>query len=276
MEEGLYPHRKPNLIFIFLLAISVLFMTTRFNEYVIGFKNFLFYLISPTPITSSKVINSSQRFSRNIKELVKAHQENIVLKKKLEQYARLENEFTHFKEENTRLRNIFNFLPTLSRKTVVATVVSRESNSWFQWVIIDKGKNSGIEIDAPVLAWENNSSCVLGRISEVFKDYSKVILVTNALSALPAMTEHSGHEGLLEGQNTNLVKLNYLIKENEIKIGDRIVTSPLSSVFPPNVLIGRIVEITPLDDDRFKSVLVDPAADMDNLKEVIVLIADQK
>ncbi|MCB4792656.1 MAG: rod shape-determining protein MreC [Elusimicrobia bacterium] len=249
-------------------------MTTRLNDYVIGFKNFLFYLISPTPIASSKVINSSQRFSKNIKELVKAHQENINLKKKLEKYARLENEYVHFKEENTRLRNIFEFLPILSKKAVVATVVSREPNSWFQWVIIGKGKNDGLVIDAPVLAWEKNNSYVLGRVGEVFKNYSKVILVTNAFSALPAMTGISGHEGLIEGQNNSLVKLNYLMKENDIKVGDKVVTSPLSSVFPPNILIGRMAEIAPSDDERFKSVFVEPGADINNLKEVIVLIPE--
>lgn len=274
MEEDFYSHRRSNLIFLFLLTTSVFFMTARLSDYVTGFKNFLFYLVSPTPVTSSKVINSSQRFSRNIKELVNARQENILLRNKIEQYARLENEYMRSKEENSRLRAIFKFLPTLSKKTIVGNVIGREPNSWFQWVMMDKGSSDGIVIDEPVLVWSNNRFCVLGRIGEVHKNHSKVILITNALSALPAMIDKTGQDGLLEGQNSNLIRLNYLIKGSDTKIGDMLVTSPLSSVFPPNILIGQIIETATSDDERFKSVLINPCVELNNIKEVVVLVQE--
>jgi rod shape-determining protein MreC len=249
-------------------------MTARFSDYVNGTKKFLFYLISPTPEASTYVINASQRFSGNIKELVKAHQENIVLHKRLEQYAKFEDEYLSSREENIRLRNLFNFTPMLKKKTIAARVISREPNSWFQWVVIDKGTNNGIYIDAPVLVWAKNSFCVLGRIGEIYKNYAKVILITNALSALPAMIGSTGKDGLLEGQNNLYIKLNYLMKEDDIKIGESIYTSQLSSVFPPNILIGRVREIAPSDDERFRSVYIKTDADFNNLREVVVLISE--
>ena len=274
MEEDFNSHRKSNLIFLFLLAISLFFMTARFSDYVNGTKKFLFYLMSPTPEASTFVINSSQRFSGNIKELVKAHQENIILHKKLEQYARFNDEYMRSRDENARLRNLFNFAPTLKKKTIAARVISREPNSWFQWVVIDKGSKDGISIDSPVLMWSKNSFCVLGRIGEVFSNYSKVILITNALSAMPAMLGSNGKDGLLEGQNNLYLKLNYLMKEDDIKIGENIYTSSLSSVFPSHILIGNIREMAVSDDERFRSVFVKTVADLNNLREVVVMISE--
>ncbi|MBN1622272.1 MAG: rod shape-determining protein MreC [Endomicrobiales bacterium] len=276
MNEEFHPHRKTNLIFVFLLTFSIFLLTARLGSYVKIIKNFLFYVIIPTPRFAANVYQASHNLSSNIKGIVKAHQENQKLREMLEYYRLLEDEWAQIQEENIRLKNVFNLSQFKNKKIVVAKVVSREPGSWFQWIIIDKGKEDQLFIDAPVLTWQDKKLCALGRIGEVFNESSKVILITNALSALPVLIEPVREDGLLEGQNAFRLRANYLTPKKKFALGNKVVTSPLSSVFPPGIMIGSIVDFAESEDERFSSVEVESIVNFNNLREVIVLIPEGK
>ncbi len=272
MEDLFHTRRASNLSFAFLLALTVFLLTAHLTGYIHLLKNFLFYVISPAPVTASKVVMSSKDVGSTIKELVRVHQENTALRKMLQDYEKLDSEYHGALEENSRLRALVKFPAPPGTKPVSARVSGREPESWFQSIIIDRGSDAGIVVDAPVLAWRGSKPVVLGRVSEVHGDSSEIVLLTNPLFSTPAQIRSTAEDGLLEGQNSPYLKMNYLLIEGKAAIGDEVVTSPLSSVFPQGIAIGTIRDITPLANEPFKSAVIEPAVNINSLREVVVLI----
>lgn len=271
MIDEILSFRRSTFIFLLLTAINIFLLTAQLSKYIRGFKDVLFYILLPSPANASKAINSFQEVSYDLKELVRVHQDNIVLRERINDYMKLESDWKRAFEENKRLREIIGFPEYFSKSFVVSNVITREPHFWYQWIIIDKGKNSGIRIDAPVVAASNNTLAAVGRVSEVYESYSKVVLITNILSALPIIIKSSGEDGLLEGQNKDLLKINYLVPKKHFKVNDKVVTSPISTVFPAYVSVGRIKKRIDIEDESFSSAIVEPAINFNKLREVMVV-----
>ncbi|MBN1824154.1 MAG: rod shape-determining protein MreC [Endomicrobiales bacterium] len=274
--EDFLTRRRSSFTFLFLTAINIALLTAHLTGYVGTIKDLLYYVLFPAQDVSARIVRSGQKFSQNVSEVINVHQENAKLKKMLEKYAYLETEYRRFFEENERLRNLVNFPKYWERKQVAANVITREPQSWFQWVIIDKGADDGIYLDVPVVAWVRNSPAVLGRVAEVYQNSSKVVLITNALSATPAQVKPHNEDGLVQGQNSQYLVLDYLLPESRVLVGNEVYTGTLSSVFPPGVLIGKISDFAPSESDEFKSAVIRPAVNFSSLREVVALVGTRQ
>ena len=179
------------------------------------------------------------------------------------------------KEENVRFRDILKFEVPARNKMFAARIVSREPGSWFQWVIIDKGRADGLSIDVPVLVIKDNRLCVVGRVGELFDHSSKVVLLTNALFAMPSMAASTNEDGLLEGQYGPLMRINYLPAKKPLTVGELILTSPLSSIMPERAVVGKVKKMLVTEDETFASAIVEPQVNLGDLREVIILVPER-
>jgi rod shape-determining protein MreC len=273
MEETV-SRRNASYIFILLFSVNIFLLTANLTSSVRTLKYFIYYVLFPSNAAASGIVDSLDKFSMNVKEIVHVHQENLELKQTVKRLIFLENESQQAREENIRLRSLVGFSSAKQTRSVVSRIIAREPGSWFQWITINRGKKDGIYLDAPVLAWADNRPAVLGRVEEVFEGSSKIVLITNVLSAVPGEIKTLNEDGLIEGQNGHRLKINYLVPETKIKIGDEVVTSPLSSVFPAGILIGKVMDFSTGDNETFHSALVKPAVNINNLREVVVVVAD--
>lgn len=271
MDEELTTSRRSTITFVVLLLVTLILLTAHLSGYVRTLKSFLFYVVSPAPETASRVIESGRSAGSDIADIVRVHEENFVLRRMLQRYAFLEDDFRRIREENERLRNLVAFPAQPGLRSVVAMVTLREPGSWFQSVMINKGKNSGIRADDPALTWIKGRPVVIGRVSEVYLNSAKIVLITNAMSAVPVELVSIDEDGLMEGQNGPVLRINYILPEGTIAIGDEVVTSPLSSVFPPGMLVGRVVDLVSTDDQNMRSAAVRPAANFNSLREMLIL-----
>ncbi|MCX5782321.1 MAG: rod shape-determining protein MreC [Elusimicrobia bacterium] len=277
MQEEYLPSRRSNLIFILLITINLFFLTSHLNVYVKTLKYFLYYIFNPSPSVAEKVVESSGNILKNISEIVNVHQENAVLRKEIEKYTYLEKDFLNISGENERLKKILNLDFPIKYKPIIARVIERESLSWFEWISIDKGYEDGLYSDAPVLAWAEERLVALGRVWEVYSRSAKIILITNVLCSLPVEIKDTKEDGLIDGKNNNILRLNYLLPESFLKPGDEVVTSPISQVFPAGITVGYVKEIfAPVKTSTLKEGTVKPAFISNSLKMVAVLISRQK
>lgn len=276
MEEEIASRRQANYAFLLLFTINIFLLTANLSAYVRTIKNFVYYMLYPSNFAAMRIVESTNKFSSSIKEIVNIHQENLALKEAIQKLAFLEPEWLSANAENLRLRSIVGFSAARRTRTVIAHIISREPSSWFQWITIDKGLNHGIYLNAPVLAWSEGRPAVMGRVEEVFVNSAKVVLITNVLSALPGEIKGLDEDGLVEGQNSHRLRINYLVPETKVKIGDEIVTSPLSSVFPPGVIVGKVSDFASSDNEAFRSAVIKPAVNFNNLREAIVVIKDKE
>ncbi len=276
MDEELTASRRSTITFVVLLVVSLVLLTANLSAYIRTLKSFLFYVVSPAPQTASRVIEYGRNAGREIAGVVRVHQENLALRRMLQRYAFLEDEFRRIRKENERLRSLAEFPSQPGLRSVVTMVTLREPGSWFQSVMINKGSDSGICIDDPALTWINGRPVAVGRVSEVYGDSAKITLITNTLSAVPVELVNIEEDGLMEGQNGPILRINYILPEGTIAIGDEVVTSSLSSVFPPGMLVGRVEDLVEAEDQNMRSAAVRPAANFNSLREVLVLTGKRR
>ncbi len=204
--------------------------------------------------------------------------------KKLFFYRETYDEYVRFKRQNELLKamliairenaqareryeKIQVFRSNQNYASIVANVIGRDPSNWNASLIIDKGRAEGIEVGQPVVS----PLGVVGRIFEVGHNTGKVILVSDPTFAVAAVVERSRENGLLTGTLQGVLRLQYLTDNADVKVGDTVVTSRLSTAFPEGILIGQITDVQASVNSHTVECLVDPAVDLSQLEEVIVI-----
>jgi rod shape-determining protein MreC len=150
----------------------------------------------------------------------------------------------------------------------VANVIGRDPSYWNSTMIIDKGLSNGVRQGMPVV----NASGVVGKIAEVGQDSSKVILLTDPQFSVAALIQEPRESGLVSGTLQGVCRMKYIRSDAKISVGDKVITSKLSSSFPDGLLIGEIISV---DEGANKSTvesLIRPAVSFSQIEEVLVIV----
>ena len=150
----------------------------------------------------------------------------------LEQQIRLDL----LEKDNLRLRRLLELKNSSKKNQVSAAVISRRSRDFWQQLELNKGSNDGVFKGDAVLG----PGGLLGIIENVTSTTSRVRLLTSPGTNLGVWIERSKVHGVLVGIGTNRPQLNFLEKTPNVKPGDVISTSPVSTLMPPNIPVGVI------------------------------------
>tara|TARA_Y100000589_G_scaffold249128_1_gene237168 strand:+ start:2644 stop:3393 length:750 start_codon:yes stop_codon:yes gene_type:complete len=142
-------------------------------------------------------------------------------------------------KDNYRLRKLLLIQNTSDNNKINASVISRNISSWWQTILLNKGSRDGVAIGDPVLG----PGGLLGIIEDTSFMTSSVRLLTSLESKVGVFTQRTNMHGLLMGEGSNLTKLVFYLKDIDIKVGDTIVSSPASTLLPPNIPIGIVESI---------------------------------
>ena len=149
-------------------------------------------------------------------------------------------------------------------------VVGSEPNPYLRYVTINVGASQGVEVGMPVVS---NGPGLLGRVAEVSPRASKVQLLTDPESAVAALLQISRVTGLVVGQPDGSLRMEYLPQDEEISVGDLVLTSGLGGFMPKGLVIGQVTEVRKMDYELFQAALVRPAVDFSRLELVLVITA---
>ncbi len=151
--------------------------------------------------------------------------------------------------------------------SMTANVVGRDPSNWNASLIIDRGQVDGIKVGWAVV----NPLGAVGKIVEVGRSTSKVVLVADPNFAVAALVQRTRESGLLTGTLQGVCRLQYLTDNADVKVGDKVITSKLSSAFPEGILIGMVIDVQAAVNSHTVECLVDPAVDMSQIEEVIII-----
>ncbi len=188
--------------------------------------------------------------------------------------GRLRSENAQLLQENTHLQELAaasgadrRLAPTLSEyvRSVEGRVVGFPPQNESQSVTINKGTRDGIGRDDGVV----DAGGVVGRIVEADPFVSKVVLITDYTSSIPAMVQRGRWWGIAKGNLTS-VRLEYISQDVPLRVGDRVVTGEARS-FHSGALIGIIKKIERSDTGLYQAAVVVPAADLNSLDHVVVI-----
>jgi rod shape-determining protein MreC len=172
---------------------------------------------------------------------------------------------------NERLRKLLDFKESVAIPVLPAQVVAEDASSWFRTVVIDKGSEDGLREGLPVVVAEG----VVGRTLQVAPYQSRVLLITDASSAVAALVQSSRTRGICRGEGEQLT-FDYALRREEIQTGDRVVTSGTGGIFPKGLPVGKVSSSYQAPYGLFQAVKVEPAVDFSRLEEVLVLLREER
>lgn len=170
-----------------------------------------------------------------------------------------------------RLERLLDLRSEVLAETAAAHVVGIESSQFrVVRVRVDRG-SAEVKPGMPVLA----AGGVVGRISRTFGPYSDVLLLTDPRSSIDVVLPRIGSRGVLKGvlpTGRYRCRIDYLLRQDEVRVGDVVLSSGLGSIFPRDVPVGKVVQIRKQAFGLYQEVEVEPAVDFGKLHEVLIVL----
>jgi rod shape-determining protein MreC len=200
-----------------------------------------------------------------------AHEENLQLRQTLAQVQVKLLEQQAQAMRAAQLEKILDLRERTPLRTVAATVIAGDATGIFRTLTIDKGSSSGLRKDMAVIS----PSGVVGRIVEPPPLYAaKVQLLIDREAAAGAIVERSGVGGVVVGSDRESelpLDLQFVSNLSDAKVGDRLVTSGLDSIFPRGITIGTLSKVDK-GVGLYKRIGVAPAVDFQEVGAVLVVL----
>jgi rod shape-determining protein MreC len=194
--------------------------------------------------------------------------ENALLTKEnnslIAQVASLKQE----QSENKTLRTQLDLLPRKQFDLIGADIVAQDPQGMLNWVLIDKGDDSGIKTGMVVIV---SDGILVGRVAEVYSHSAKINFLTNANSSINVLDLETGAKGIAKGEYGLGLILDMVTQTDTLNSGDSLVTSGLGGDIPKGLLLGKIKEIKLSVDKLFQGAIITPAVKYTNLNVLFVI-----
>ncbi len=211
----------------------------------------------------------------NIKDkyvaLVKLEEENAQLRKELDKLREQLDSYSRAYARNRYLETALEFKEQTSFPRKMARVVGKDPSFWFQTLIVDRGENDGV-VNGMVA---RNSQGVVGQVVQVSDNYSKILLANAPSSAIDAIVQSSRVRGILKGAGEKGYVLHYVLKNADVKVGDKIVTAGIGGVFPSGITLGSVSEVHSKRRGMFLDITVTPSVDFSRLEFLYINLSEE-
>jgi rod shape-determining protein MreC len=172
--------------------------------------------------------------------------------------------------EADRLAVLLNFRQSHGKVSMVmARVIGASAGTASHTVEIDRGERDGIRRNMAVITPDG----AVGKIIESYRDTAQVLLLSDKEGGAGAMLVNSRIQSPVKGTGEPMLSMSYVAAEDSVNAGDKIVTSGMDKIFPRDVPIGTVLDVK--QGNPFKQIRVKPAARLDRLEEVIVLLTQE-
>lgn len=200
--------------------------------------------------------------------IVNTSKQNEQLLKKVSTLENTIFELNEVEKENARLKKLLEFGKDIERKKVLAQVVGWDASNEFKVLRINKGKNDGLTLMAPVITMNG----LVGYVYRISNNYSDILTILDQNNRVDAIVESTRSHGIVEGISQFKCRLKYVIRTEVVKDGDVVLTAGLGEIYPKGIKIGTISNIDKENFGITQSIEVTPAVDFNRLEEVLVLI----
>jgi rod shape-determining protein MreC len=173
-------------------------------------------------------------------------------------------------DEADRLALLLNFRKSHQDVPMLgARVIGASADTSSQTIYLDRGERDGIRRNMGVITPDG----VVGKVIESYSNTAQVLLLTDKDSGVGAMLGDSRIQSPVGGTGEPLISMKYVANDDVVKIGERVVTSGMDRIFPRDLPVGTVTEVKA--GNPFKQIRVRPAANLEQLEEVIILLTLQ-
>ena len=215
--------------------------------------------------------NSTGNLWHNYFYLRGVRAENRALKDQIEQMRLEQVRLSEDAAQAHRLQTLLAFKEQYIAKTVAAQVIGTSGSDLSRIVYLDKGENSGLRRDMAVITADG----IVGKVVEVFPSVSKVLLINDQSSGVGVILEKSRLQGVLRGTSNGEVVLERVMSDEQVPVGENVLTSGGDQIFPKGLPVGVITKVG-TGKDLFLNIKVKPSTDLSKLEEVLVVAEKQQ
>jgi len=200
--------------------------------------------------------------------LFRANRENQRLKAQVAELSMQNSALESRAAEAQRLEGLLQFRDAHTDAPLLAArVIGGDAGTGGRAIYLDRGERDGVQANMGVITPQG----VVGKVLEVYSTTSQVLLLTDKNGGAGAQLADSRTQGATRGTGGPLLQLDYVSNDQAVKTGDRVLTSGMDRIFPKDLPLGTVVEVKP--GNPFKQILLKPAAHLDQLEEVLVLMS---
>ena len=255
------------LLLLILLSILSIVFDKKYptsNNIRVAVNDYIFNPIQYIIKTPSSFINTFVMERKTIDdmeiEISKLKKENLKIKVNLQRIDVLENEVT-------RLRSIKAAAIKKIENIKIAKVIQRDVIPNKKSLKMNIGSKDDIKMGQTVMSVNG----LIGQVVEINSFTSKVLLITDSSSNVPAIIARTGQQVIIKGESqTGMMEIAFLKNEADVQKGDLIVTSGQAKRFIPSIKIGRVKDIVKNEGERFSRVTLMPLENINDINEVIV------
>jgi len=265
-------------VFVILVIISSLLLLISGRDFVFGVKNAGLSVFSGIRNGIYEVSAFISRSVLSIKELSNLRKEHADLLRQLDRFEELERSNAEIYQENIRLKEQLDFSRTLRYRRIPAQISGRDPSNLFSAIVINKGNYSGVKNDMTVVAWQNGTQALVGKVIQTGAFESLVMPVFDVNSLVSCRFSVSRFEGIVEGQGSSdsslIMRFVPRRARDEINIGDVVITSGMGGIFPSGINMGRVSGVNILEYETTLEVEIMPMIDFSRLEYVFVIEAE--
>lgn len=268
------PMFKIAIIIVLLIAFFVVLNLPTISKEI---KNFFYFISAPIQKTFWGAGDNVSDFFEAVSGIRNLKKESENLEFRIQELSAEIARLRDLEKENKVLREALGIGLQEEFKIVFAQITGKDIAQ--DSILIDKGLKHGISKDNPVITQQK---VLLGKISQVYKNFSRVMLISNKESAFPVNIQTSGNndpltaqtdiKAIAKGRGALQLLLDFVPRDVEIRAGDKIVTTALEGIFPKGLLAGYVKEIEKSDVEPFQQAEIQPAFEIKELENLFIII----
>lgn len=265
-----------NKFFIICLCIAVVLCAVPSTLSLMGYgglvRNIVGTVTVPLRWCVTVVGNGFEGFGRYFESVDAVNQKNEALEEENRKLKEQLDRADMLERENERLREYLgmkNQYPSF--KMEEGMVISHSAGNYMTSFTLNRGTLHGIQTNMPVVV----NAGIVGYVSDVGLNWCMVSTVIETASSVGAYIPRSGATGIVSGdaslRQEGVCKMTYLDANADIEVGDRVLSSGNGSVYPAELLIGEVTEVTVDEYSRSLIATVKPAVDFSDLKYMMII-----
>ncbi len=199
--------------------------------------------------------------------LIGASKENETLKAQIGELKQKLVTADELTQENDRLRALLSLTNPPKYNSIHAEKIAFGSDQFERTIRINKGNDDGVGIGMPVI----NPLGLVGQVAEVYASYSNVLLLTDKSSSIDVIVQRTRSRGTLKGFSSHQLSFEFFSVEEDLQVGDIVISSGLDGVYPEGIPIGTVSAAGKQGRRLFLSATIDPLVKFTKLEELRIL-----
>ena len=267
MDSLLSRHRNAAvLVAVLFLQLVLLAFQVKRGKDVPLIRIWAVAVIAPVEKASSSVIRGLVGVWRDYVDLRQVRQQNHRLTEEIGRLKLSHHLLQEEAREASRLKQVLQLGSRIPFSTVACQVIGSSASETSRVLFLDKGSEVGIRPNMPVITPDG----IVGKVHRVFWGSAQVLVITDPDSGVGALLEKSRVHGAALGSGGFFCQLAYVVNDQSVEVGERVLTSGEDLIYPKGLPIGTVTSVKP--GRVFREIQVQPSARLNRLEEVLVVV----